>query len=129
MRCSYCLSRELLTDGKRRRIMTRMSPSDLHECSATRAATLPPLLYALWHEAHGDWERAHTIAQDIDTPDAGWVHAYLHRKEGDTSNADYWYRRAGRSVFTGSFHAEWNALAVHLVTNCQENQAKEVATD
>lgn len=89
-------------------------PSDVVECSATRAANLPPLLHALWHEAHGDWERAHSITQTIETPDAAWVHAYLHRKEGDTFNAGYWYRRAGRSAFTGSLHAEWTALAAHL---------------
>jgi hypothetical protein len=92
-----------------------MSPSDLHQCSATRASTLPPLLQALWHEAHGNWERAHLIAQDIESPDAAWLHAYLHRKEGDGSNAAYWYSRAGRQVFTGSFHAEWTALATHLL--------------
>lgn len=92
-----------------------MSPSDLQECSATRAATLPPLLRALWHDAHGDWDRAHSIAQDIESPDAAWVHAYLHRKEGDASNAGYWYRSAGRAVFAGSIHAEWTALATHLL--------------
>jgi hypothetical protein len=104
--------------------MIPMSPSDLHECSATRAAALPPLLHALWHEAHGNWDRAHSIAQDIETPDAAWVHAYLHRKEGDASNADYWYRRAGRPVFDGSPHTEWTALAVHLLAVCQENRGK-----
>ena len=100
--------------------MTPMSPSDLHECSATRASGLPPLLHALWHEAHGNWDRAHTIAQDIENPDAAWLHAYLHRKEGDATNAAYWYRRAGRSVFTGSLHAEWTTLATHLLTVHQE---------
>jgi hypothetical protein len=101
--------------------MSPMSPSDLHECSATRAAALTPLLLALWHDAHGDWDRAHSIAQDIESTDAAWVHAYLHRKEGDTSNAGYWYRRAGRTVFTGSFHAEWTALAAHLLAADQES--------
>lgn len=104
--------------------MIPLSPSDLYECSVSRALTLPPLLHALWHDAHGDWNRAHSIAQDIDTPDAAWVHAYLHRKEGDTSNAGYWYRQAGRTVFTGSLHAEWTALAVHLIGACQEHPPK-----
>ncbi len=90
-------------------------PSDLVECSASRAGNLPLLLHALWHEAHGDWERAHSITQGIESSDAAWVHAYLHRKEGDTFNAGYWYRRAGRSAFTGSLHAEWTALATHLL--------------
>ena len=106
--------------------MIPLSPSDLHECSATRAATLPPLLHALWHDAHGDWNRAHSITQDIDGPDAAWVHAYLHRKEGDTSNADYWYREAGRTTFTGSLHAEWTTLAVHLIGVRHEKPAKGV---
>ena len=95
--------------------MIPVSPSDLLECSSTRAANLPPLLHALWHEARGDWDRAHSITQEIDSPDAAWMHAYLHRKEGDTSNAGYWYGRAGRSAFTGSLHAEWTALATHLL--------------
>lgn len=90
-------------------------PSDLVECSPNRAAHLTPLLRALWHEAHGDWERAHLITQEIETSDAAWVHAYLHRKEGDTFNAGYWYRRAGRLAFTGSLHAEWTELATHLL--------------
>lgn len=108
--------------------MIALSPSDLHECSATRASTLPPLLRALWHDAHGDWNRAHSIAQDIESPDAAWVHAYLHRKEGDISNAGYWYRQAGRSVFTGSLHAEWTALATHLLAVRRETPSKGVRT-
>ena len=106
--------------------MIPKSPSDLQECSATRAAHLPPLLHALWHDAHGDWNRAHSIAQDLDTPDAAWVHGYLHRKEGDISNAGYWYHRAGRATFAGSVHAEWNALAVHLIAAGKEMPTKGV---
>lgn len=92
-------------------------PSDLYECSAARAATLPPLLHALWQEARGHWDRAHSITQEIESPDAAWVHAYLHRKEGDPSNAGYWYRLAGRTAFTGSLHTEWTALASHLLAS------------
>ena len=106
--------------------MMPMSPSDLHECSPTRAAGLSPLLHALWHDAHGDWDRAHSLAQEIETVDAAWVHAYLHRKEGDTSNADYWYRRAGRPVFHGSLHAEWTTLAAHLLASRQESPRRGV---
>ena len=58
---------------------------------------LAPLLQALWHERRGDWERAHAIAQDIEGVDAAWVHAYLHRREGDYGNAGYWYRHARRA--------------------------------
>lgn len=53
-------------------------------------------LKALWFDAKGDWNKSHSIIQDIDDVTASWIHAYLHRKEGDTGNADYWYRRAGK---------------------------------
>jgi hypothetical protein len=53
-----------------------------------------PALVALWHDARGDWARAHNIAQDIDDASGAWVHAYLHRREGDLANARYWYRQA-----------------------------------
>jgi len=56
-----------------------------------------PALAALWQDAHGDWARAHTLAQEDEGPAGSWVHAYLHRKEGDLANARYWYARAGRT--------------------------------
>ena len=65
-------------------------------CSERPSGDVPPLLAALWWEAKGDWAKAHEIAQEIDSPDGAWVHAYLHRKEGDEGNAGYWYRRAGK---------------------------------
>jgi hypothetical protein len=74
-----------------------------------------PLLLALWHDARGDWERAHTIAQDIDDADGALVHAYLHRKEGDLSNAGYWYRRAHRPVASDSLQAEWSRIVSELL--------------
>ena len=55
-------------------------------------------LQALWHDAHGDWARAHACVQDDASREGAWVHAYLHRKEGDTANAGYWYARAGRTM-------------------------------
>jgi hypothetical protein len=64
-------------------------------------------LLALWWDAQGDWERAHEVAQEIDDVSGSWVHAYLHRKEGDPGNAGYWYRRAGRKAATGDPEAEW----------------------
>jgi hypothetical protein len=87
-----------------------MTAEDLRNLNADQAALQPALLHALWHEAHGDWERAHHIAQDIETPDGAWVHAYLHRKEGDAFNAAYWYRRAGKPVCTSTLEDEWSAL-------------------
>lgn len=71
---------------------------------------LPPLLRALWHDGKGDWHKAHEIVQDMETPDGAWVHAYLHRKEGDLWNADYWYRRAGKVRPGISLEAEWEEL-------------------
>jgi hypothetical protein len=70
---------------------------------------------ALWHDAKGDWEEAHRVAQAIDDESGAWVHAYLHRKEGDISNAGYWYRRAGQPEATDSLDAEWERIASALL--------------
>jgi hypothetical protein len=78
-------------------------------------ASAPPLVRALWHDATGDWDGAHALAQDVDTADGAWVHAYLHRKEGDASNAGYWYRRAGKPHATDSLDAEWRTIARALL--------------
>ena len=67
-------------------------------------------LESLWLDAKDDWEKAHTVVQNLNTPEAAWIHAYLHRKEGDAFNAGYWYRRAGRAVFTESLEQEWEQL-------------------
>jgi hypothetical protein len=75
--------------------------------AAAPPAGLTPALLALWHDGRGDWDAAHSVAQDIDGPDGAWIHAYLHRKEGDLSNAQYWYRRAGRTASGESLTAEW----------------------
>lgn len=85
-----------------------MDPAELK--ARASAEGLPPLLEALWWDARGDWERAHRVAQGIETAEGAWVHAYLHRKEGDLSNADYWYRRAGRTRPQGTLDAEWESL-------------------
>ncbi len=74
-----------------------------------------PALRALWHDAHGDWDRAHALAQEADDRNGAWVHAYLHRKEGDEMNAGYWYARAGQPAARGSLEAEWEAIARALV--------------
>ena len=71
---------------------------------------LSPVLLALWHDGHGDWDAAHHVAQDVPDPDGAWVHAYLHRKEGDAGNAAYWYRRAGRPVATIPLEREWEEI-------------------
>jgi hypothetical protein len=77
---------------------------------------LSPALNALWYEARNDWQRAHAIVQDEDDTDNAWIHAYLHRKEGDLSNAGYWYRRAGKPVCKASLDEEWAQLAAHMLS-------------
>jgi hypothetical protein len=67
-------------------------------------------LRALWHDARGDWNTAHRIAQDVEDETGAWVHAYLHRKEGDLGNAAYWYRRAKQPVATDALDTEWSRI-------------------
>ena len=69
-----------------------------------------PILKALSLVASGNWDGAHTLVQDDPSPEAAWVHAHLHRVEGDLSNAGYWYRRAGKPVATGDLGEERNAI-------------------
>lgn len=68
------------------------------------------VLLALWHDARGDWHNAHEVVQDVSTREASLVHAYLHRKEGDLSNASYWYHRANEKMPQASLNDEWHAL-------------------
>lgn len=72
-------------------------------------------LVALWHDARGDWEAAHRLAQDLEDRDGAWVHAYLHRRQGDLGNAAYWYRRALRPVGAGPIEEEWERIAAWLL--------------
>ncbi len=67
-------------------------------------------IHALEAERLGDWDKAHRMIQDIDTPDAAWIHAYLHRVEGDIGNAGYWYRRAKKPESTLSLKEEWQEI-------------------
>ena len=83
--------------------------------SAEPPASLPTSLVALWHDAKGDWDGAHRVAQDIESTDGAWIHAYLHRKEGDASNAAYWYRRAGKPVARGTLEEEWEGIVAALL--------------
>ena len=78
-------------------------------------AQLDPALKALWLDAKGDWESAHTVVQQQRSTAAAWVHAYLHRKEGDHANAGYWYARAGRQACSDSLDEEWSAIARALL--------------
>jgi hypothetical protein len=67
-------------------------------------------LAALWWDANDDWTQAHTLVDELETPEGMAVHAYLHRKEGAAGNADYWYARAGRGFHRAKFEDEWDAL-------------------
>lgn len=97
-----------------------MSFADLQQ-SVLRDTVPPagamPAIQALWHDARGDWPAAHTCAQEDGSAAGSWVHAYLHRKEGDLGNAGYWYAQAGRSrPATGTtLEAEWAAIARALL--------------
>jgi hypothetical protein len=72
---------------------------------------LPVLLESLWHDANGNWHKAHELIQDLETKEAAHIHAYLHRKEGDDGNASYWYHRAGEKKPSVSLMEEWKELA------------------
>ncbi len=90
------------------------------EFRQTLSNSTPPekagtLLRALWHDGKGDWDAAHDIAQDVHTRDGSWIHAYLHRKEGDQWNAGYWYRQAGKSMPSVSLDEEWENLVRHFL--------------
>ncbi len=89
-----------------------MTPAELR---ALPAAPDVPALAALWWQAQGDWARAHEAAQADEGKDAAWVHALLHREEGDLGNADYWYRRAGKKRPGGALSVEWEAIAAALL--------------
>ena len=82
----------------------------------TEPPLVSPSLQALWHEAKGDWNHAHDLLQDDNSQAGAWVHAYLHRKEGDISNASYWCRRAGKPVASGTLEEEWEAIAEALLS-------------
>jgi hypothetical protein len=88
--------------------------------SLSGAAPAPQVnapLAALWWAAKGGWNEAHKLVQDEATSDAAWVHAYLHRVEGDLGNAGYWYRQAGKPAAAGSLETEWERIAASLMNN------------
>src|ERR1700733_8551872 len=102
------------TDGSGRMAMSKADFS----ASLSGAAPSPELdapLAALWWAARRNWDAAHKIVQDEDDANSAWVHAYLHRVEGDLGNAGYWYRRAGQPVATGSLETEWEQMVSALL--------------
>jgi hypothetical protein len=82
---------------------------------ASPAPDLTAPLAGLWWAAKGDWDQAHKIVQDESSREAAWVHAYLHRVEGDLGNAGYWYRQAGQPTAKDSLQAEWERIAATLL--------------
>lgn len=96
-----------------------MTFDEFKESTSSSATEPPPGLSgaatALWHDARGDWERAHTCAQDDSSAAGSWVHAYLHRKEGELGNASYWYSRAGRPIPKAGLAQEWEEIARELL--------------
>ncbi len=92
---------------------------DAKQFRASTSGARPPLglseaLQALWWDAKGDWSKAHEHAQAQDDDIGAWVHAYLHRKEGDLANADYWYRRAGHRRPSMPLEVEWAEIVTAL---------------
>lgn len=96
-----------------------MTPAQFQH-SVSETAPPPNLsdpLHALWWAGKGDWEKAHKIVMDDESAEAAWVHAYLHRVEGDLPNARYWYGQAKRDAATGALEAEWAAISADLLVN------------
>ena len=92
----------------------------LEEFHKSLSSERPPqgisqVLEALWHDGKGEWDRAHALVQAAGGRNGAWVHAYLHRKEGDLSNAGYWYGRAGHRQPFGSLETEWDELVRALL--------------
>lgn len=90
-------------------------PNDFDAFAESLRADQPPAawpegLRALWYDGKGDWEAAHQLAQDMPGTTGSWIHAYLHRKEGDRWNAGYWYDRAGRPFPTLTLEEEFQAM-------------------
>jgi TPR repeat protein len=82
---------------------------------AVPPANITVYLLAMWYDANDNWDKAHTIVDSLDDATACWVHAYLHRKEGDLGNADYWYRKAAKKRPEYSLNEEWEAIVKGLV--------------
>lgn len=78
-------------------------------------AAMSPQLKSLWYDGKGNWQQAHAQVDQLNDQASAWVHAYLHRKEGDTWNADYWYRKAGKTRPNISLDEEWEQLVLEFL--------------
>lgn len=94
-----------------------MTPNEFHASlqDPEPAASLTAPLAALWWDRKGDWTRAHALVDELESTEGMAVHAYLHRREGSLSNADYWYNRAGRLFYRSALEEEWAALVDGLL--------------
>src|SRR5688500_12446994 len=81
----------------------------------TIPSSLGPELQSLWYDCLNNWNKAHDIAQDIPDKNGSWIHAYLHRKEGDKWNANYWYQKAGKTMPSYSLEKEWEELVRYFL--------------
>ena len=82
----------------------------------------PEALQAMWWDAQGNWEKSHDIAQEITSDLGNWIHAYLHRKEGDEWNAGYWYQRAGRAFPKKTLEEEFKELVLFILEDVNNNE-------
>ena len=87
---------------------------------ASPPGKLGPALAALWYERRGEWNRAHELAQKTSGKEGAWIHAYLHRKEGDETNAGYWYRLTGRAPSGSELDEEWAQIARALLNEADD---------
>jgi len=83
--------------------------------TSSSPSSLSRSLQAMWYDGKGDWNKAHDIAQEIRSTEGSWIHAYLHRKEGDEGNAAYWYHRANQPVCKTSLIDEWETIVKALL--------------
>lgn len=83
--------------------------------NSTPPAGLPIYIQALWFDAKGDWDKAHHSIDSLNDKNSCWVHAYLHRKEGDIWNADYWYGKAGKQRPAATLKQEWENISRALL--------------
>ena len=101
---------------------------DIEEFKASLGQDAPPedmarAVQALWHQAKGDWDGAHRLAQSQNDGTGAWVHAFLHRVEGDNSNSAYWYRRAGKPISSARLSDEWEEIVSALLRSRHSSAA------
>jgi hypothetical protein len=94
-----------------------MTPAAFRQSLKAKAppAGASTALQALWWAANDDWDNAHRIVMNEHDQDCAWVHAHLHRVEGDLDNAKYWYRQARRKPATRELSSEWHEIVAVLV--------------